>query len=107
MLVSREGIGYGPEELQTVLAINFFKTLVQDQKIPGTIFFYGEGIKLNTIGSIVEESLLELEKRGSQCITCTTCLNFFQMKDQLLTGRMGTMGDLARLMEECDKVIQA
>jgi len=39
-------MGSAPHELQTVLVINFFRTLLKENQIPGTIFFYADGIKL-------------------------------------------------------------
>lgn len=105
LLVTREGLGDGPPELQTILVINFFRTLLKENKIPGRIFFYGDGIKLNINGSIIEDSLAELEKRGTKILTCTTCLNYFKLKEELSTGIMAAMPDLINSIGQAEKVV--
>ena len=105
LIVTREGMGNAPQELQTVLVINFFRTLLKEDKIPGTIFFYADGVKLNTHGSEIEDLLTELESRGTSIITCTTCLNFYNLLPDLASGIKGSMSDLIRLMANSEKVI--
>lgn len=105
LIVTREGMGSAPHELQTVLIINFFRTLLKENKIPGTIFFYADGVKLNIHGSVIEDLLLELEKRGTSIITCTTCLNFYEVMPELASGKKGGMPDLVQLISRSDKVI--
>jgi len=101
----RDGMGSAPPELQTVLVINFFRTLLKDNQIPGSIFFYAEGVKLNIHGSVIEDLLAELQSRGTLIITCTTCLNYFDVLSELATGQKGGMSDLTRLIGSSDKVI--
>ncbi len=98
-------MGSAPHELQTILIINFFRTLLKEDQIPGTVFFYGDGIRLNLRGSVIEDQLLELESKGSSIITCTTCLNFFEVLPELATGKTGGMSDLIMLICNSDKVI--
>jgi len=105
LLVSREGMGSAPPELQTILIINFFRTLLKENQIPGTIFFYADGVKLNIHGSVIEDQLLELEDRGTSIITCTTCLNFYEVLPELAAGIKGGMPDLLRLIASSDKVV--
>jgi sulfur relay (sulfurtransferase) complex TusBCD TusD component (DsrE family) len=105
LIISRDGMGDAPHELQTVLIINFFRTLLKDNQIPGTIFFYADGVKLNTHGSVIEDLLLELESKGTSIITCTTCLNFYNLLPELASGVKGGMPDLIRLMSSFEKVI--
>lgn len=105
IIIAREGMGSAPHELQTVLVINFFRTLLKENKIPKTIFFYADGIKLNTHGSVIEDSLIELENKGTSIITCTTCLNFYNLLTELASGTKGGMSDLIRLIGTSEKVI--
>lgn len=105
ILITREGMGSAPHELQTVLIINFFRTLLKEIQIPAAIFFYGEGVKLNLHGSVIEDLLIELENRGTTIITCTTCLNFYEVLPELASGMRGGMSDLIRLMSTSEKVI--
>jgi sulfur relay (sulfurtransferase) complex TusBCD TusD component (DsrE family) len=105
LIVSRDGMGDAPHELQTVLIINFFRTLLKENQLPATIFFYAEGVKLNTHGSVIEDLLLELESKGTSIITCTTCLNFYNVFSELASGTKGGMPDLVCLIGSSEKVI--
>lgn len=105
IIVTREGMGSAPEELQTLLVINFFRNLVNENQTPAVIFFYADGVKLNVKGSVIEDSLERLEKRGSKILTCTTCLNFFKLKDQLSFGSAAGMNDLVYEIDKAAKVI--
>ena len=105
LLVTQDGMGSAPTELQTVLVINFFRTLLKENRIPGSIFFYADGVKLNLKGSVIEDLLIELENKGSAIITCTTCLNFFDSLSELASGKKGGMPDLVSLISSSQKVI--
>ena len=105
LIISREGCGSAPHELQTILAINFFRNLINEHQSPRTIFFYADGIKLNLKGSVIEDSLIELEKRGTRILTCTTCLNFFSVKEDMAVGSLAGMADLIKSINDSDKVI--
>lgn len=105
LLVTREGIGSAPHELQTILAINFFRNLVIENQTPQMILFYADGVKLNLKGSIIEDSLIELENRGTQILTCTTCLNYFKVKDDLAVGSVSGMADLIKSIGASGKVV--
>jgi len=105
LLVTREGLGSAPHELQTILAINFFRNLVIENQTPHTIFFYADGVKLNLRGSVIEDSLIELEKRGTKIMTCLTCLNYFKVKDELAVGLVSGMPDLIKSIGNSVKIV--
>ena len=105
LIITQEGMGSAPHELQTVLVINFFRTLLRDNKVPKSIFFYAEGVKLNLRGSVIEDYLTELESRGTAIISCTTCLNYFEASSQLIAGIKGGMNDLIELISRSEKVV--
>lgn len=105
LIVSREGMGSAPHELQTVLIINFFRTLLKENQIPRTIFFYADGVKLNIHDSVIEDQLIELENRGSIIISCKTCLNYYDVLPDLASGKKGGMSDLIQLIGSTEKVV--
>lgn len=105
LLITREGMGSAPHELQTILVINFFRNLINENKSPDMIFFYADGVKLNLKGSVIEDSLIELEKRGTKILTCSTCLNYFKVKDELAVGSASGMPQLINSIGVSGKVI--
>lgn len=104
LLVTREGVGESPHELQTILAINFFRNLLSENQSPRIIFFYADGVKLNLKGSVIEDSLIELERRGTKILTCSTCLSYFNVKD-LAVGSISGMPDLIKSIGISGKVV--
>src|SRR5664279_1484740 len=93
LLVTRNGLGEAPAELQQILVKNYFSLLVQEEETPAYICFYADGVKLTCTGSVILEELKTLESRGSKLIICKTCLNYFKIADQVEAGMAGTMHD--------------
>jgi hypothetical protein len=61
-LVTRNGLGQAPVELQRILAVNFFGISADSERSPETILFYADGVKLACEESPVVERLRALEK---------------------------------------------
>ena len=103
-VVSRNGLGDAPENLQRILAVNFFGLAVESEHSPETILFYADGVKLACEGSDVVESLRALEKKGTRLILCRTCLDYFGLMDKVAVGSVGKMTDIVAAMESATKV---
>jgi intracellular sulfur oxidation DsrE/DsrF family protein len=105
ILITREGMGDAPPELQVTLISNYLKLLIENQLKPVAICFYGEGVKLVVEGSAVIESLRTLEARGVHLVICMTCLRFFNLSDKVQVGIVGGMGDILAAQLKAGKVI--
>jgi hypothetical protein len=64
------------------------------------------GVQLATQGSEVLEALRELEGQGTKIWSCGTCLDYFQLKDQLAVGSISNMFDIASVLFAADRVIR-
>lgn len=104
-LVTRNGLGEAPAELQRILAVNFFGILGDSDRSPETILFYGDGVKLACEGSAVVESLRAIEKKGTRLILCRTCLEYFGLLDQVAVGAIGKMTDIVASLEDAAKIV--
>ncbi len=51
------------------------------------------------------ESLQKLEAKGARIATCGTCMEFYNKKDKLLIGEVGSMAMSVRVMGNADRVI--
>jgi selenium metabolism protein YedF len=92
-LVTRSGLGSGSEELGKVLMRSFVATLKEGPVLPEKMVFLNSGVYLAVSGSQVLEDLLELEKMGVEIFSCGTCLDYYQIKDQLAVGKVTNMFD--------------
>jgi selenium metabolism protein YedF len=105
LLITSNGMGKGPEELQIMLMGKYLQLLVQGDDFPAAICFYTEGVKLVIDGSPVLEQLSSLEKKGVRLIVCSTCLNYFGLNDKVRIGIIGGMADILEAQLRAGKVI--
>ena len=104
-LVTRNGMGQAPEELQRILAVNFFGISADSELSPETILFYADGVKLACEESPVVECLRALEKKGTRMILCRTCLDYFGLMEKVAVGSVGKMTDIVAALEAATKVV--
>ncbi len=98
-------LGRGDDQLGEVLIKSFFYTLVESEDIPRAIVFLNSGVKLSCEGSAVLEHLMAIEKKGTEILSCGTCLDFFQLKEKLCVGQVTNMYTVLDKMNKADKVI--
>ena len=105
ILFTRNGLGQGPQELQTTLARKFLAILVDSGQLPSKILFYTDGVKLACEGSPVVDLLQALEAQGVELVLCKTCLDFFGLSHSVKAGIIGGMGDIMEAMQKAGKVL--
>ncbi len=105
ILISNNGLGKGPDELQLTLVGKYLDLLAQQIELPAAICFYTEGVRLVVEGSPVIESLRALEEKGVRLIICSTCLNYYGLLDKVKIGIIGGMGDILEAQWKAGKVI--
>lgn len=105
LLFTRNGLGQGPEDLQKMLAVKYLSLLLESGHLPGKILFYTDGVRLACQGSPVIDLLRKLEVQKVELVLCKTCLDYFQLGDQVEAGVVGGMGDILEAMLQAEKVI--
>ena len=105
ILVTRFGMGEAEPELQLKLISTYFKLLHENSILPAAICFYADGVKLVVEGSPVLDSLRSLSEKGVRMILCSTCLNFYNLTDQVKIGIIGGMPDIIEAQMQAEKVI--
>jgi hypothetical protein len=91
ILITRNGMGQCEPELQFKLIVSYFNQLLSGNRLPNTLAFYGEGVKLAVSGSPALEPLAQLAEKGVKIRACTTRLNFYGILDRLKVGEAGTL----------------
>ncbi len=105
LLFTRNGLGSAPVELQQALAVKYLTLTLQSGELPAKILFYTEGVKLVCKGSPVIDLLKEIEQKGVELVICSTCLDFFGLKEKVEVGIVGGMGDILETLQKAEKVI--
>ncbi len=105
LLLTRNGMGDADPALQQKLVITYFKLLDENNVLPAVICFYGNGVRLVTDGSPVIDTLKSLENKGVRLVACSTCLNYYNLIDQVKVGLVGGMTDILEAQRRAGKVI--
>ena len=104
IVLGSDTLGSGDEELGEILMKSFIYTLLEGEDIPQSIIFINRGIFLTIEGSEVQEDLKKLEKKGVEILSCGTCLDFYQQKDNLGIGTITNMYTITEKMAAADRV---
>jgi len=99
-------LGIGDEELGRTLMRTFLKTLRDVSPRPSDLIFINSGVRLTTAGSESLDDLGELERMGVRIYSCTTCLNFYHLKESLQVGMMSNMFEIASTLLAADRVVR-
>jgi len=103
-LIQSEGLGRGDEQAGLILMINFLRFLGESQDKPSGMIFWNTGVRLLCQGSKLLEPLKRLEKQGVELLACTTCLEYFELTDELAVGKPTNMVKTIQSMLDSDIV---
>lgn len=105
LLVQTELMGTGGEQLGRVLMKSFFYALAESGDLPRAVYFLNSGVRLTCQGSPVLDRLERLQAAGVELWSCGTCLDFYQLKEQLAIGGITNMYSIVEAMQQADKTI--
>ena len=105
LLFTRNGLGEAPADLQQKLVVKFLQLNLDANTLPAKILFYTDGVKLACEGSPVIGELKVLQDRGVELILCSTCLDYFNLRDKVQVGIVGGMPDIIEALGAAEKVI--
>ena len=104
--ISAATMGSGDDELGALLLRSFLKTQAELERRPDAILFYNDGVKLCCEGSTLLDDLRGLEAAGVEIIACGTCLNFFELADELRVGRVTDMLEIAGRLADAGAIVR-
>jgi selenium metabolism protein YedF len=104
IVINKDSIGHGPDELAAKLVKGFFTTIMEVPTKPLGIAFYNSGINLCLCDSPVLEEIQAIEKAGCKILVCGTCIDHYEVKDQVKVGIVSNMYDILGLMQKASKV---
>jgi selenium metabolism protein YedF len=98
-------MGEGDKDLGALLIRGYFNALKEMDDLPTHIIMYNGGVKLAVKDTDTAAALGELEDKDVSVLVCGTCVDYYQMKDQIGVGRISNMYQIATILAETDKVI--
>ncbi len=105
VMVTRNGLGHADETLGHKLAGSYFDLLDLEDRLPGHVCFYGEGVKLVCEGSPVLETLTALAERGVALLVCSTCLTHYDLERSRRVGTVSNMRDIQAAQWDAARVL--
>lgn len=104
-LISSDTMGAGDRDLGKILIKAFISTLKELDPLPAKIIFLNSGVKLALLEADVSQNLKELEELGVEILLCGTCIDYYDLKDQLDLGELSNMYEIAASINQ-DNVVE-
>ena len=92
-------MGDGDPELGGILIKGFVYALTQLETPPSVMLFYNGGARLTAQDSPCIEDLKTLQEQGTEILTCGTCVNFYNITEELEVGSISNMYDILQRMQ--------
>ena len=106
LLLKSSGLGDGEPDLGEKLMSSFLNQLLESGRLPASIICMNSGVFLTTEGSPVLGLLHRFEERGSEVLSCGTCLDYYGRQDRLRVGRATNMRDTVQALLGFGQVLQ-
>jgi len=91
-------IGTGEADLGGKLTELWLKTMAGAETRPAKIIFLNSAVFLTTEGTPYLSSLKSLAARGTELVSCITCLTYYDRMERVVVGERGdmkgTVGDM-------------
>ena len=105
VVISRNTMGEGAEELGKILIKGFIYSLTELPAPPKFLIFLNSGAYLTSDGANTIDDLKKLEKMGTEILTCGTCVNYYGIQDKLAVGEITNMYGITERMASAGNII--
>jgi intracellular sulfur oxidation DsrE/DsrF family protein len=106
LYLNSDKMGEGDQELGAKLMISYLTKLISNSVKIDAVFCANSAAYLSTTNTAAIELLKTMEANGAVVSTCGTCLEFFELKDSLKVGEIGSMDLLMTLKQQAQKIYQ-
>jgi len=104
--IDSDSLGKGSEELGGILMRAFLHTLGEAEVKPQKMILVNSGVKLACEGSPALEDLQTAASQGVEILACGTCLNYFELKEKLRTGRISNMYEILNVLSQAGRTVK-
>ena len=98
-------MGEGAEELGKILIKGFIYSLTELPAPPKYVIFFNSGAYLTSNKANTVDDLKSLSQKGTEILTCGTCINFYNLQDKLAVGSICNMYEIAEKMANAANII--
>lgn len=97
ILLASDQLGKGDKDLGEGVLETFFTILKQKEELPVAIFCMNSGVLALTERSLVSLQLKDLEAKGVEVLACKTCVDYYEVENQLVAGKISGMPQFIEL----------
>ena len=105
VIINTERLGVGDIDLGDKLIGSFLRKMWASEVKPDTMIFYHAGVKLLTKGSQVLDAIEGFANAGVDLVACGTCIGYYDVRDEVMFGRVSDMAEIVGLIMSADKVV--
>lgn len=105
VLIGQNTMGSGSEELGKILIKGFIYSLSELPAPPSSVIFLNSGAYLTSSDANTVDDLKSLEQKGSEILTCGTCVNFYELQGKLAVGTITDMFGITERLAKASRVI--
>ncbi len=106
VVLGSDQMGTGDSELGRVLMKSFIYALTELEELPAKVLLYNSGVKLAVEGADTLGDLRKLAERGVEILSCGTCLNFFNLTEQLGVGAVTNMYEIVQSQMAAGRIVR-
>ncbi len=105
LLITSNTVGRGSDELGEILMRALMHTFLETEPKPNMIILMNNGVKLAVNGSPVIDDLKALSEKGIEILVCGTCLNYFNLTNDVKVGQISNAYTIAESLLQAGRVI--
>lgn len=105
VVISKDSMGTGSEELGKILIKGFIYSLTELKTPPESVVFLNSGVILTSEGSNTIADIKKLEAAGCNIHSCGTCVNYFELQEKLAVGKITDMYGITEKMANASSII--
>ena len=106
VLLNSATMGKGNDELGKSLMKGFLSTLLELKATPTEIICYNSAVTLALKSSDTAATLQQISERGVKITLCGTCVDFYNLRDDLAVGQISNMLYIAQRLSSGVRIIQ-
>ncbi|HNT41677.1 MAG TPA: sulfurtransferase-like selenium metabolism protein YedF [Tenuifilaceae bacterium] len=106
VLLNSATMGKGNDELGKILMKGFLSTLLELKATPTEIICYNSAVTLALKSSDTAATLQQISERGVKITLCGTCVDFYNLRDDLAVGQISNMLYIAERLSSGVRIIQ-
>jgi hypothetical protein len=105
LVLKSSTLAEGEMDLGETMMERFLQMLLDSGEIPARIICMGTAVFLTTAGSRLNGVMKKFQTRGSEVLSCCTCLEYYGRMEKLVVGTPTNMKDTVSALLSFKKVI--